>query len=88
MIQEKVEEDLFIRDREKPFFETQRRKMETQARQQEQQVFDETVRPVMQEVQEMLKDTDDSIGEEGLQALAEWKLNLSNDKETRDLLWG
>lgn len=42
----------------------------------DQEVFQKQIAPVMVEVQQLLKKTNDSVSSHGLEAIARWKLNL------------
>lgn len=71
-LQEKVEEDRYMRELEKAFFE--KRKAELAANEHEQ--YKQKIAPAMAEVQEALKKSGDKISDAGLEALARWKLGL------------
>ena len=70
--QEKVEEDLFMKKQEKAFFEQKR----AEVLESERKAFQETIDPTMAEVNRILKSTNDSVSQDGLEALARWKTGL------------
>jgi mevalonate kinase len=67
-----VEEDRYIREQEKAFFE--KRKAELAASEHEE--YKQKIAPAMAEAQEALKKLGENISDKGLEALARWKLGL------------
>lgn len=74
--QEKVEEDRYIREQEKEFFEKKKAEHSAEMALKDQEIFQKQIAPVMVQVQELLKKTNDSVSSHGLEAIARWKLNL------------
>jgi len=73
-VQEKIEEDRFIREQEKKYFEKKKAALEAQLHDKELKEFKDTVAPSMAEAFNLLKKTGDTVSEDGLEALAKWKL--------------
>ena len=74
--QEKVEEDRYIRELEAKYIENKKAEMAAQMAADEEKEFVEKIAPVMAEAEVLLEKSGDSISQEGLEALAHWKLGL------------
>lgn len=76
-LQEKVEEDRFMKAQEKEFIEKKRKKMAEKMHVEEEAIFKEKVAPAMAEAQNVLKKAGGaSVSHDALEALAKWKLNM------------
>jgi hypothetical protein len=76
-LQEKVEEDRFMREQEKVFFEKKRKAMAQKMHAEEEAIFKEKIAPAMAEAQHVLKKAGGvSVGDDALEALAKWKLDM------------
>jgi hypothetical protein len=73
-LQEKVEEDRYMREQEKKFFERKKAERAEKMHEQEEAIFQETIAPAMAEAEQVLKKTGDKVSDAGLEALARWKL--------------
>jgi hypothetical protein len=74
---EKVEEDRFMRAQEQVFIEKKREAMAEKMRAEEVVIFKEKIAPAMAEAQSVLKKAGGvSVGDDALEALAKWKLDL------------
>ena len=75
-VQEKVEEDRYMREQEKQFIEAKKKSMAEKMHAQEEAKFAEAIAPAMVEAEQLLKKSKDKVSNEGLEALARWKLDL------------
>lgn len=73
---EKVEEDRYMREQEKAFFEKKKAEHNAEMALKDQEIYQKQIAPAMVEVQELLKKTKDTVSSHGLEAIARWKLNL------------
>ncbi|EEC49950.1 predicted protein [Phaeodactylum tricornutum CCAP 1055/1] len=73
---EKVEEDRFMREQEKKFFEQKKAEMDEKMHATELAAFEASVAPAMAEAENALSKTGDKISVAGLEAIAKWKLGL------------
>lgn len=71
-----MEENRFIREQEKKFFEKKKAELEAKMHEQELAIFEETVAPAMAEASALLKRSKDTVSDAGLEALAKWKLGM------------
>ena len=71
-----AEEDRYMRQQEEAWKEKLRQLTAQEASEQDQQIHDEVVSPVMADIEAMLKETGDSVSKEGLEKLAKWKIDL------------
>lgn len=78
-LQKKVEEDRFIRENEKKFFENKKKELEAKLHEEELAVFQETIAPAMADAEHLLEKTGDKVSENGLEALARWKLDMEEE---------
>lgn len=62
-----------MREQEKKFIEKKRAEMAEHSKEEEMKVFEETVAPVMAEVQALLSKTGDKVSTEALENLVKWK---------------
>ena len=74
--QKKVEEDRYMQAQEEAWKEKLRTLRSQQAHEQEQQLHDEVVGPVMNDVEAMLRETGDTVSKEALEKLAKWKIDI------------
>lgn len=74
--QEKVEEDLYMRELEKKFIEKKKAEMVAKMAEYEESEFKAKIAPMMAEAEVLLGKSGDSISHDGLEALARWKLDL------------
>lgn len=65
-----------MREQEKAFFDKKRATMEKKMHAEEEKEYKEHVAPAMVQVEALLKKTGDSVGHDGLEAIAKWKLSL------------
>jgi hypothetical protein len=72
--QEKHEEDRYIREQEKKYFEKKKAELEKKLHEEDLTHFKEAIAPKMAEVSSLLKKTGDNVSDEGLEALARWKV--------------
>jgi NADH:ubiquinone oxidoreductase subunit E len=77
VLQEKVEEDLYIRQQEMKFYERKREQAQHEMAEKELQYFRDTIAPAMAQAQELLKASGDTVSDAGLEAVARWKLGQS-----------
>lgn len=72
---ERVEEDRFMREQEKKFFEQKKQEL---TQQKDVDEFQNKIAPAMAEAMAVLKDAGDTtvVSDKGLEALARWKLGL------------
>ena len=75
LLQEKVEEDLFMRQQEKEWIEKLKVQQELETTAKQQAFQKKVVQPVKDELRELLKETGDEISDEALQRLAMSKLH-------------
>lgn len=78
--QERVEEERFVREREKKFFERKKLELETKLYEHELAEFEATVAPAMAEVEALLAEKGCMVSDDALEALARWKLDLYEDQ--------
>ena len=71
-----MEEDRYIREQEKKFFEEKQKQNQEKMHAAEAKEFQETIAPAMAQAQQVLKKSGDSVSIPGLEALARWKLGL------------
>ena len=71
-----MEEDRYMREQEKRFIESKKKAMAEKMHAEEEAMFTETIAPVMVEAEQLLKKSKDKVSNEGLEALARWKLDL------------
>jgi hypothetical protein len=72
--QEKHEEDRYIREQEKAYFEKKKAELEKKLHEEDLAHFKEAIAPKMAEVSSLLKKTGDKVSDEALEALARWKV--------------
>jgi len=72
--QEKHEEDRYIREQEKAYFEKKKAELEKKLHEEDLAYFKEAIAPKMAEVSSLLKKTGDKVSDEALEALARWKV--------------
>jgi NAD/NADP transhydrogenase alpha subunit len=75
-LQEKVEEDRYMREQEKKFIENKKKEMTEKMREEDVIIFQAAIAPAMAAIQVMLKSTNDKVSNAGLEAIARWKLDL------------
>lgn len=81
LLQERVEEERYIRSQEKIQLQKLREDLTAHEREAaikaEEELFKNVISPVMTEIEEkVLKDTGDKVSREGLEHLARWKLDI------------
>jgi len=74
--QEKVEEDRYMREQEKKFFEAKKAAMAEKMHAEEEAVFQESIAPAMAEAEKILNNVGDKVSHSGLEAIARWKLDM------------
>ena len=79
-IQEKVEEELFVRKLEAKFFEMKKAELDMKAREEKMAIFEEAVLPEMVKARMLLEQTGDKISDKGCEAIAKWKLDMPLEK--------
>jgi hypothetical protein len=72
--QEKHEEDRYIREQEKKYFEKKKAELEKKMHDEDLAHFKEAIAPKMAEVSALLQKTGDKVSDEALEALARWKM--------------
>jgi hypothetical protein len=75
-LQEKVEEDRFMRELEKSFFEKKKKEMADKMNAEKTKEYQEKIAPAMAEIEVALKKSNDKISHAGLETIARWKLGL------------
>ena len=75
-LQEKVEEDRYMREMEKSFFEKKNREMADKMTAEKTKEYQEKIAPAMAEIEVALKKSNDKISHAGLETIARWKLGL------------
>jgi hypothetical protein len=75
-LQEKVEEDRYMRAQETAWKEKLRALKDQEEHEREGDHYHAVVEPVMGDVAKMLEGTGDKVSKEGLEVLAKWKLDL------------
>jgi uncharacterized protein YutE (UPF0331/DUF86 family) len=75
-LQKKVEEDRFMREQEKKFYEKKKAELSTKQQDSDMKHFQEVIAPCMADIHEILAKTGDDISHEGYEALAKWKLGI------------
>jgi uncharacterized protein YfeS len=73
-LQERVEEDRFIREVEQQYFEKKKAELEREMVEQDLRKFEDTIVPAMAQAEILLQKTGDKVSEAGLEALARWKV--------------
>lgn len=72
--QEKVEEDRFMREQEKAFFEKKKAEMDEKMHAEELKEYEAVIAPAMAEAHSVLKAEGAEVDVPALEALARWKL--------------
>jgi hypothetical protein len=70
-VQERVEEELFVRELEKKYFTQRRTELEREAKEGQLR----RLVPVMAHAEELLRRSGDEVSDAGLEAVARWKLD-------------
>ena len=71
-----MEEERYMRQQEKKFFEAKKAAMVEKMHAEEEAVFQESIAPAMAEAEKILKDTGDKVSHSGLEAIARWKMDM------------
>ena len=71
--QEKVEEERFVKEQEKKFFEKKRSEAAAVLKAEELKHFEDVIAPAMAKLEAELKKTGDKVSDDGLEAIARWK---------------
>ncbi|GKY99594.1 hypothetical protein MPSEU_000913700 [Mayamaea pseudoterrestris] len=72
----KVEEERFIKEQEKKFFEKKKAELDSKQHENELKQFQGVIAPCMADIHEILEKTGDDISHEGYEAIAKWKLGI------------
>jgi L-lactate utilization protein LutB len=76
LLQERVEEDRYMRAQETAWKEKLRALKDQEEHERLDAHYQDVVKPVMGDVAEMLEGTGDKVSKKGLEVLAKWKLDL------------
>ena len=75
-IQEKVEEDRYMRDLERQYVEKKKAEMAEKMAAEEEEKFKDVIAPAMAEAEVLLSKTGDSVSHDALENLAKWKAGV------------
>ena len=76
LLQEKVEEDLYMRELEAKYVANKKIEMAAKAQELDEQKFAEQIAPAMAEAEVLLSKSGESVSHEALESLAKWKVGL------------